>query len=484
MYVLEELLLVDSLEKTIRLEEYLNTDALQASEDEIKIIGFYKNIINELKTKLEYSVDQLKPYHGGKIDEEVSTTCIKNCLFVSSSFLVVHEDFLSYLPSLKTRSETYTFLKNLLVQIVEIETADIKPAIVLTDIYNGEERNISQSLKDHGIIKSGIDEQIIIGLPKIEKDNPLMWTVLVHEIAHDLAESEKKLNILHKINKEGIIDRKIVYSHQTILKNWIKEIIADLLSIRLIGPSYLYSFMFFSLLLSDSDTFNKTHPSPDYRMSLMISTLEKKGFKLEHIKNLYNILHQMPTNLIVEDNTCTECKRKIKPIPGIKKIKKEFDQLVDLSIEIIDQIKIKDFTPDNLVTCEKLAEDLKNFMPISSLRKKDNNQLNETYNFFKAGRFIASFDNEKNDVYALLEQFEEKPNLVSDIINAGWFHKVNNSYAEFIRLFFENDDKGNNIFSDKYENYKKYLNQNDELLLKSLEIADMHSLLEFGRSLL
>ncbi len=49
---------------------------------------------------------------------------------------------------------------------------------------------------------------------------------------------------------------------------------------------------------------------------------------------------------------------------------------------------------------------------------------------------------------------------------------------------FENNDKGNNTFNEKYENYKNFLIQNDELLLKSLEISDMHLLFESGRSLL
>ncbi len=325
MYMLEELLLADSLEKIIRMEVYLDDVLLQSSEDEIKIVEYYKNIIKTIKNKLENSAESLKAYHCSEINPEISITCIKNCLSVSLKVRDIHDEFLSYLPSLKTRTETYTFLKNLLQQITDIKIETIKPAIVLTDIYNYEERNISQSLKFKDIIKEEIEEQMIIGLPKAEKDNPLMWTILVHEIGHALAENN--LNILNKINKEGIIDKKIDYSHHTILKDWIKEIISDLLSIRIIGPSYLYSFMFFSLLLSDLDAFN-THPSPEYRISLMMSTLEKKGFKMAPIRDLYDILRQRQSkNLISEYDSCPECNRKIDPSPELEKIKEEFIQL-------------------------------------------------------------------------------------------------------------------------------------------------------------
>lgn len=474
MYVLEELLLADSLEKIIRMEVYLNDTELQASEDEIKIVTFYKNIIKTIKNQLENSAESLKAYHGNKIHTEISTTIIKNCLNVSLNIRDIHNEFLSYLPSLKTRAETYTFLNNLLEQITEIETESIKPAIVLFDTYNYEERNISQSLKEIGIIKEKIEEQIIIGLPKAEKDNPLMWTILVHEIGHALA--EKNLNIFSKINTEGILDKKIDYSHQTILKNWIKEIISDLLSIRIIGPSYLHSFMSFSLLLCDLKDYNYTHPSPEYRISLMMSTLEKKGFELESIRDIYNILHQMQSkNLISEDDFCPECKKKINPLPDLEKIKEEFYQLVDLSIKIIDEIKIKEYTPEDLKNSKKLVNNLIDFIPISSIRIMDNKQLNEA---------LELFNKKPNDIYELLERFEEKPNSVSNIINAGWIHKRDHSYSEFIKFFFENNEEGNNTFNEKYDNYKNYLIQTDELLLKSLEISDMHLLLESGRSIL
>ncbi len=481
MYVLEELLLADSLEKIIRMERYLNDVILHASEDDIKIVEFYKDVLEAIKNELEEPANLLKKYHKSKINDNTSVTFIRKCLNISIAVRIFHEEFFSYLPILKTRSETYIFLKNLLQQIIQIKT---EPAIVLTDIYNYEERNITQSLKEKNIIKDGkIAEQIIIGLPKTEKDNPLMWTILVHEIGHDLAENY--LNISSRVIKEGIIDKKIDYSHQTILKNWAKEIISDILSIRVIGPSYLYSFIFYNLLISDLDAFSNTHPSPNCRIEIMLSALEQEKFELKQVKSLYYIIRQRQKkskSFISVADSCSECGAKIDPISEIEEIKKEFYQLVSLSIKIIDEIKIKEYTPDNLVNCEKLVDNLNNSIPISSSRKMNNKKLNDSLKIFTAQRFFGLLDDKNKNIYSLLEQFEEKPNSISDIINAGWLHKINNSYSEFIKLFFENDEIGNHTFDEKYENYKKFLNQNDELLLKSFEIADMHLLLEFGRN--
>ena len=53
MYNWEELLLADSLEKIIRMEFYLDAVDLHASEDEIKIVEFYKNTLQTIKNQLE-----------------------------------------------------------------------------------------------------------------------------------------------------------------------------------------------------------------------------------------------------------------------------------------------------------------------------------------------------------------------------------------------------------------------------------------------
>lgn len=474
MYLLEELLLADSLEKIIRIEIYLNDVLLHASEDEIKIIEFYKKTLKIIRNKLEDPTDLLRKYHEGKFSIKASNSFIKNCLNTSISIRYFHEELFPYLPVIKTRAETYTFIKNLLQETIEIKS---KPAIILTDIYDYEERNITQDLKNKSIIKSGeIEEQIIIGLPKAEKDNTPMWAILVHEIGHDLAENY--LDISEKIIKEGIFDKNIKFDHQTILINWVNEIISDLLSLRMIGPSYLYSFILHTLLISE-DAHNHTHPSPNRRMLIMISILEKRGFELKQIKDLYNLIcvrQSYSKTLMLVDDTCLTCGKINDPISEMEEIKKEFDQLVDISIKIIYKINIKEYIPENLETCKKMTENLNNFIPISSSRKINDEELKKKLKSFNNGR--------NNDIYTLLEQFEESPNTISDIINAIWLHKINNSYSKFIKIFFEDNEEGNDTFDKKYANYKKYLVDNDMLFLKSLEIADMHSLLKLGRNLL
>lgn len=565
MYIWEELLLADSLEKIIRMEFYLEAVDLRASEDEIKIVEFYNNTLQTIKNQLEESANWLKKYHGGKINDEISKLCINNCLDVSMSIWGLHDEFLQYLPSLNTRVETYTFLKNMLQQTFDMDSEDITPAIVLIDaIYDYHERNISQALKENGIVKGEIEEQIIIGLPKIEKDNPLMWAILVHEIGHVLI--KKNLKDFNNIVIGRLKENNIKTDHLSILIRWIEEITCDTLAIRIMGPSYLYSYLFNNLSNDNLNGFSESHPSPSHRISIMISILEEKGFKLSCMKELYHIMcqrqlpilnsgylfswndipgndnekligflkHELTTariekindgkiiriffennsislelndektkvnlkindvvtdELIVNqkndrlniynsgDALCPMCETKLASSSDIDEIKKDFRLSINISRDLSDAIKTEDYTPQKLNDCEKLVYNLKNSIPISSSRKMDDKELKAIFLQNKSARF----NNKKIDIYPLLEQFEDKPNSVSDIINAGWLHKVNNSYSEFIRLFFENNDEGNNTFDDRYDNYKKFLYKSDELLLKSLEISDMHSLLEYGRNLL
>jgi len=247
------------------------------------------------------------------------------------------------------------------------------------------------------------------------------------------------------------------------------------------GQSYLYSYIFNNLLNDNLNEFSKSHPSPSYRISIMMSIMEEKGFELDWIKELYHIMcqRQLPS-LNPGDALCPLCETMIASSSDIGEIKKDFCLSINISRDLSEVIKIEDYTPNKLNDCEKLVYNLENSIPISSSRKTDDKELKAVFERNKSARL----NNEKIDVYALLEQFEDKPNSVSDIINAGWLHKVDNSYSEFIRLFFENNDDDNNTFDKKYDNYKKFLYKSNELLLKSLEISDMHSLLEYGRNLI
>lgn len=91
-----------------------------------------------------------------------------------------------------------------------------------------------------------------------------------------------------------------------------------------------------------------------------------------------------------------------------------------------------------------------------------------------------SFIPNQDNIYTLLEKFEEKLNIISEIISAGWINKIENILPKFFELFLENEE---GHFEDTYSEYRDFLNKKDNLLLKSIEIADIHSIFEEGKNL-
>ncbi len=464
MYALGEVLLAESIEKIIRMEAFLDDVMGHASEDDVNIIKYYQNIIELIKKDLIDPAEELKLHHGKDITREILTPCVNKCLAVFLRIRKLHI-LLGYVPSIQARTEIYTFAKSLLKELPSIKDKKLELSIVLSDIYNYEEINIGKTLNEAGVVGQAIPEDLVIlELPKVEKDNPLMWAILVHEIGHMLD------NNYLKVTEQIFIDINLPSNQLRVLKNWTKEIVSDMISLRIMGPSYLMSFMFFNLLLGDLETYSTTHPSAKYRILLMESKLKDYEFGTEEVNDILKLVDDIQTfEYNLDTDYCPECATKLKQNVSKNSIKK-FDTLGAKVITKIEEINLNQFTSDNNRHSELLSNYFKDRIPINSSRKLDDDELR---------KLCKSFKKDRDNIYDLLKRFEEKPNLISEIINAGWIHKTKYAFPVFIKLFFENDGD----FDKKYKAYRKFLSQNDNLLLKSIEIADIHSLFEIGRGL-
>jgi hypothetical protein len=80
------------------------------------------------------------------------------------------------------------------------------------------------------------------------------------------------------------------------LESWLKEIIADVLAIRALGPAYLFSFMEFFAAVAAENVHDPEHPAPAKRLVLLFSELQDmhyfdvKTSILEHLTAVkYNV---------------------------------------------------------------------------------------------------------------------------------------------------------------------------------------------------
>jgi hypothetical protein len=94
--------------------------------------------------------------------------------------------------------------------------------------------DLPQTLGESG--EGGGRTKVILLLPYVARNDPLMWANLLHEMAHAC---EKKL----KVGDRVLGHIKGSEEELKLTRRWVIEYFADVLSLRLAGPAYLCGFI-------------------------------------------------------------------------------------------------------------------------------------------------------------------------------------------------------------------------------------------------
>jgi hypothetical protein len=464
MYELNGIVLAETIEILIRMERYLCELTNKDREPNKQSVELYTSIIISLKKKLSRAVPILKHYYVNpekEISNEAKKGILSTYLNVFSHFLILHYS-IGYLPPLKVRSETHTFLRSIISESLP-DVPDLKPSLVLSNIYNYEIINMTQFLEDRGLLDTEMDDNLIVQLPKIQKENPLMWPILIHELSHNL--DDNRFEITDKI----FSDLEFAPSDFTILKQWVKEIVADSISIQIIGPAYIISMIYFNFLFNELEVCSETHPSLKYRLSFMNLLLKENDCQCykDRINELIKLLEERNTfqHFVGEDEEAILSDGESKRLLGIVD-----DALKPSIIKLIQDLIPLNYSNDKCKRASLLHNSLKENIPIHSSWAYNESELNELYD---------SYDPLKMEIYSLLDKFEDNANDASCIINAGWVYKIENSYPAFINIFFESTEGD---FDKKYNEYRDLLLRNDDLLLNSIETSYLHKQIELAKS--
>jgi hypothetical protein len=201
---------------------------------------------------------------------------------IATEFHGTHGD-LALLPSTWAPRELYSFVGHVIADRQAapplLETLDfgkkVSPwTIVLDDDYDFSHLILADPLET---ALDAVDESEIFRLPKAEKDNPLAWSVLGHEVAHAVA------------IRCGLIDEALELvksanaSHQRTWEDWLPEIAADLIATDLLGPAYAMSFMASATFMVPNTLRwpEESHPPPTARVEYIRARLRQSD--LSHL---------------------------------------------------------------------------------------------------------------------------------------------------------------------------------------------------------
>ncbi len=374
----------------------------------------------------------------------------------------------------------YDFIRKLDEDISPEQSSLLKslPSLALTDQYNFNEydlrNNLSLQIKNAGFEEiPSISRDVVFTLPKAECDNPLMWSILAHELAHAVRGWGRTEEIILPKTENDKFNND---NEKNFYINWMLEIYSDLFAIRLLGPSYFFSFVSMGFII-DPRPFNSNHPTYINRVGIMEQII-RENYKHWSIPSPKNRKAELSDSQITSKKDLIEYffiqaqffhELRIELSKGdykhiflheINPVDEQYNIQADKKTiwQVLDSQRINTSTLVNGDSLLHILSTLEKGQPISS-------QTNE---FDK-----RSFTKELNkltpngDIYKLLPQ-HDTPYTMSSILAGGWMLKIYSNYPYLWKLVKED----HSIINSK-EKYKEVIQRRNSLLQNSINRAYM-----------
>jgi hypothetical protein len=470
---LEKFICIEILEKITRMQRYLRSepDALRGQGTEV--VNIFLKALDAIIGNLGPIIERLsfRKFQREEVIldewERLSTVRQLSDIFKSIDTLHLH---LHFTYGIWVKPETHVFLDNVLKIIPLTHLNKDKVNVILSNLYSFLETDLSDYveyvLSPMNVHVQFQNESPSVFLPKIERDNPLNWAILVHECGHIEPQGASTL-----LSQPEIIPPQADPLVKKILKNWVEEIYSDLLACQIIGPAYLASFATIAILLAGaggSEKATETHPADIIRISIIKEVLKNKNLIVELItpKLSCNDLSSLFFNLLEER---TKLDRKYFPASlDQPKVQLKFGEFVDVICEKVNEVPLNHhLTKKDFSRVECLAKRLSEGIPIGAYHNPQLIQSAKT-KFSKGSINSAELDEAKNAI-------QESRVFLWEIVNAGWIYKVEYFYPNAFSLIFDISDQP---IEEKMANWSIEIEGLDRLLLKSIESAEIQRLME------
>jgi hypothetical protein len=441
------------LGRCTNLNQFLNEVRREASGQSQTLVEEFSKKLDRRVNKLLSKVDMLYdlPVDGKQIHKPSLLGVFDALKEQSRDFQELHRT-LRWFSEPWPEAEIFQFLHRVFKEKgLESTFHELNPSIVFHDVFNFLTYDIG-SVRHSGT-RLGLDAW---ALPKSESGNPLLWTVLVHEVAHDIYEPEKSQNQDSVRSPRDTSPKEKVYNflkeelgsfppykgrkeeHLNLLELWSNELYADLFSFRMLGPAYVYALMYFSIFFflddlrlpiitgkSDEAKGSRErtahlHPSPKDRIRLLLdemSFLDRPEFT-DHIqcKRIFESLFDARCEIDQENGF------------EYKDYEKELD-LPPASRKQLWQALKKVQTESRPSETNLHNQDIANATNL--YKRLSNNELACSLPVSKDKAALKEYiDNSDSKITRkdALSQLDEKPARMIDIINAGWMNKAHDKY--------------------------------------------------------
>jgi len=189
----EKVLFVELLEKISRMVRFLNLEPDLARQQGVEVLDIFRTAVDGVLENLKPIAAGLSRGQEPDVWERLAVT--RRLSDIMYSIDELHSQ-LQFIHGKWLRPETHVFIDGVLGFIPE-ERRPRKVSAILSNNYSFEESDLSSYfeyvLDTANVSVSFKAETPTVFLPKIERDNALNWSILVHECGHADREGIKKV---------------------------------------------------------------------------------------------------------------------------------------------------------------------------------------------------------------------------------------------------------------------------------------------------
>ena len=457
---LEEVICSEIVERIHRTEVFLHECILEERPENRKLITCFIKEVEITKGFIKEAVINLIDLKRRKpVSEYNRLSILKRFIGASVIIETIVSNNTYFLKGINARPETDVFIRRLIPEM------SVKPSIVLLPAYNFFHANvlspIIKKLYEKGILEvERISRNPIVSLPNIGFMNPLMWGILIHEIAHEIEDSKNIGEMV--VKKQGLEGKP---EELRLTKNWIIEFFSDLFATRTLGPAFLIPSITFSLLDPNLKDPHFEHPPTYERIGVLYNYLRKvMGVKHKIIDDYMGLLENryrlMPRITMFELFGIDFKEEEWERIPPSCLLR--FDEIIEILEPELNRFPII-FQQEKLESCDFLAKELGRNISICSIpEEKDLLEM-----------IVGINPNKEYVAEELFDYFVERPTDMCEILNVGWASRFKNDYDEFSGIFLDKEISSDDDYFGRFEEFGKYLNFKDSLIMKSIETSDI-----------
>jgi len=268
------------VESVVRLRQYVSE-----REASIPTGSPVPDLLSDLLEKNDEVADRLLDLGGRLLDAAPPEIALHWDTYHSVLRADIPLDFrklhrgLYLIPAPWSRPELDLFIRSVLETAKYKGSADpSKLTLLLTGEYNFSDILIGPGHPDRELVPGVIVEELFakasvagrgfLAIPAVERENPVIWPNLVHELGHhigaidEIVQRARSLPSVTKLDKHAHPDMR---NH--LRDDYVPEIVADLIATDLLGVGYYASFLVFATYWSrkSAHACHLTHPPVEAR---------------------------------------------------------------------------------------------------------------------------------------------------------------------------------------------------------------------------